>query len=454
MYRKYFGLLENPFTTGVNPKYFFLGKSQQEALLYLKYTVSQGEGFTLITGDKGVGKTTVCRVFIGRQDKQVETAFISFSKQNPLDLLVKICQAYGINVRRKTLKDFTDAFNNFLMQKKTEGKRVVVFLDDAHKHTNDVLEQLRLLSNLETTRDKLLQIVLIGGPELSDMLNSHALRPLGQRISVSYQLQPFNDHETLQYINHRIGIAGQGAMVEFQRSAIKQIHNYSKGIPLSINAVCDKLLMTAFKLGHKQISGATFKAAMKNALSKPKSMVLKGPFFPVRKMKLYGIGSLAILAICLFAANLYRNEKYEKPGISKIKITEELSNSQVQQGQLFNVDIIGRDKPEINELASQMKILTPNTSEKIHQPHNLKKQIYYSIQVGAFLVSKNAQEKMKTLIEKGYAAQIVNFEDTKGRYWHTVRIGNYPSRDLAKEDADFLTSEYDIEAYVLPANKF
>ena len=454
MYQKFFGLLENPFTTGVSPKYFFLGKSHEEALLYLKYTVSQGEGFTLITGDKGVGKTTVCRVFIDRQDERVETAFISYSKQNPLDLLVKICQEYGIKVRRETLKDLTDAFNNFLMQKRTEGKRVVVFLDDAHKHANDVLEQLRLLSNLETTRDKLLQIVLIGRLELSDMLNSHALRPLGQRITVSYQLQPLNYHETLQYINHRIGIAGQGTLIEFQRPAKKNIYNYSKGIPLLINSVCDKVLMTAFKLGHRQVSGATAKAAMKNSLSKPKSSVLNDLFFPVSKMKLYGIGSLLIIAICLFAANLYRNQKFERPEISKIKITGELSNSQVQQGQLFNVDDIRRDQLEINELASQMKILTPSTGENINQPDDLKTQIYYSIQVGAFLVSKNAQEKMKTLIEKGYAAHIVNFEDLEGRYWHTVRIGNYPSRELAKEDANILISEYDLEAIVLPVNKF
>ena len=152
MYRQFFGLLENPFTTRADPKYFFLSKSHEEALLHLKYSVSQGEGFTLITGTEGICKTTVCRAFINRQNEQVETAFLSYSKQNPLVLLSKICHAYDIKVSRQTLKDLTDAFNTFLMRKRTEGKRVVVFLDDAHNHNHDVLEQLRLLSNLETTR--------------------------------------------------------------------------------------------------------------------------------------------------------------------------------------------------------------------------------------------------------------------------------------------------------------
>ena len=150
MYTKFFNLNEYPFSTRPDPKYFFPGKCHEEALLHLKYSVSEGEGFTLITGEKGIGKTTLCRAYIECRDEQVVSAFISYSKLNSKILLIKITEEFGIKVKRGTLKDFTDAFNNFLIQKKTEGKRVVVFLDDAHKHDNDVLEQLRLLSNLET----------------------------------------------------------------------------------------------------------------------------------------------------------------------------------------------------------------------------------------------------------------------------------------------------------------
>ncbi len=451
MYRQFFGLLENPFTTRATPKYFFLSKSHEEALLHLKYSVSQGEGFTLITGNEGTGKTTVCRAFIDRQNEQVETAFISYSKQNPLGLLSKICQAYDIKVSRQTLKDLTDAFNTFLMCKRTEGKRVVVFLDDAHKHNHDVLEQLRLLSNLETTRDKLLQIVLIGRPELSDRLNSHELRPLGQRMTVSYHLQPLNDQETLHYINHRIRQAGKGATVGFEPSAVKQIYNYSNGIPLFINSVCDKALIMAFRLGQQQISGTILRAVVKDSSIKPVLADLNGSFFSARRMKLFGLGSVLILAIGLLAAQMSRKNRSE---ILKIEKSATLSHSQVHRSQLFNVDHVDRDEIELDKIASQMKDPTPDTDQKTSRSNKLAEQIYFSIQVGAFLVSDNARKKMKQLIEKGYAARIENFRDTDGRNWHTVRIGNYPSRELAKADANYLISEYDMEAFVLPANKF
>jgi general secretion pathway protein A len=184
--------------------------------------------------------------------------------QNPKKLLKKICEESDIKPRKEALKDLTDAFNNFLMQKRAEGKRVVVFLDDAHKHGKDVLEQLRLLSNLETTRDKLLQIVLIGRPQLSDMLNSHDLRPLGQRVTVSYHLRSLSKHETFQYIIHRIAIAGLGVTIKFEQSAIKQIYHYSNGVPKVINSACDKALMAAFKLRHKYISEQVVKTAIRD----------------------------------------------------------------------------------------------------------------------------------------------------------------------------------------------
>ena len=145
MYTKFFGMNENPFTITTNPKYFFSGKSHEEALLHLQYSVSQGEGFTLITGEKGIGKTTICRAFVECRDEQIKSAFISYSKLNPKKLLKRIIEEFDIKVKSETLKSHTDAFNQYLMQKKTEGKRVVIYLDDAHKYDKDILEQLRLL---------------------------------------------------------------------------------------------------------------------------------------------------------------------------------------------------------------------------------------------------------------------------------------------------------------------
>ncbi|MCP4621918.1 MAG: AAA family ATPase [bacterium] len=408
MYTKFFDLNENPFTTKPNPKYFFPGKCHEEALLHLKYSVSEGEGFTIITGEKGIGKTTICRAYMECPDEQVKFAFISYSKLNPKILLKKINEEFGIKVRRETLKDFTDAFNKFLMQKKTEGKRVVVFLDDAHKHDKDILEQLRLLSNLETTREKLLQIVLIGRPNLTDTLNSHDLRPLGQRVTVSYHLQPLTEHETLQYIIHRIAIAGQGVTVKFDSSAIRQIYNHSNGIPQLINLACDRVLMASFKHRHKHISGEIVKTVLKNLRNN--SNHLSDFLFPISRAKLYGSFSILILVAGLLALSQFRGTSIEiRPEPIRIKIPQDYSNSQIQKSRIPIVDNRSQDYQKIIKLSDDEQPQNPESEENNDRLDDLKEEITYSIQVGAYRMLNNAQDMMNSLNEKGYAPRIVNF---------------------------------------------
>ena len=453
MYTKFFDLNENPFTAKPNPKLFFPGKCHEEALLHLKYSVSEGEGFTLITGEKGIGKTTICRAYAECSDEQVKSAFITYSKLSPIILLKKINEEFGIKVRRKTLKELTDAFNNFLMQKKTEGKRVVVFLDDAHKHDNDVLEQLRLLSNLETTREKLLQIVLIGRPKLIDMLNSHDLRPLGQRVTVSYHLQPLTEHETFQYIIHRIAIAGQGVTIKFDSSAIRQIYYHSKGIPELINITCDRVLMASFRNGRKHISGEIVKTALTNLKYNP--IHLSDFFKTISRAKLYGFVSILILMAGLLALSQFRDPTNGiSPESIKIKIPQGYSNSQIQKSQIHRVDNISQDYQKIVKLYDYEQPQIPESEESNDRLDDLKEEITYSIQMGAYRMLKNAQDMISSLSEKGYVPRIVDFEDNEGQILHTVRIGNYTSKELAEVDADIIISEDDLDAVVLPSNKF
>jgi len=456
MYKKFFGLHENPFTSSPDPKYFFPGKSHEEALLHLQYSISQGEGFTLITGERGIGKTTVCRAFIECPDEKVSTAFISYSKQNPKKLLKKICREFAIKLRKETLKDLTDAINNFLMQKRAEGKRVVVFLDDAHKHGKDVLEQLRLLSNLETTRDKLLQIVLIGRPQLSDMLNSHDLRPLGQRVTVSYHLRPLSKHETFQYIIHRIAIAGLGVTIKFEQSAIKQIYHYSKGVPKVINSACDRALMAAFKLRHKHISEQVVKTVIRDLPSESKFQSFQiNQFHSIDLIKVFGVASLIIVLLFILAPILFREKTFEiKLAIVRNKIPTILSSSHLQQIQPPEVSKISHSESDTNRLNVSNRIQNRYSGEKSGMPGEASRQITYSIQVGAYLILKNARDKISELNEKGYAARIVNFEDSEGRIWHTVRLGNYALKKSAREDAKILNERDEIETVVLPSDKF
>jgi len=262
MYNKFFGFREKPFKLVPNPAYFYLSKSHEEAMAHLNYAISQGDGFVEITGEVGTGKTTLCRAFLESLNGSVEAAYIFNPKLGPKQLLKTINEEFGINIEGDDTKDLIDRLNAFLMQKKAGGKKVILLIDEAQNLNRNVLEQLRLLSNLETNRDKLLQIILVGQPELSEILNSHALRQVGQRITLSYQLRPLTLAECKEYIHYRIGIAAQKTAIKFDRSAYRQIYKYSNGIPRLINIVCDRALLTAFVLNQFKITAHIAKASI------------------------------------------------------------------------------------------------------------------------------------------------------------------------------------------------
>ena len=300
MYNKFFGFKEKPFKLVPNPAYFYLSKSHEEAMAHLNYAISQGDGFVEITGEVGTGKTTLCRAFLESLNSTVEAAYIFNPKLGPKQLLKTINEEFGINTQESDTKDLIDRLNAFLMQKKASGKKVILLIDEAQNLNRNVLEQLRLLSNLETNRDKLLQIILVGQPELSEILNSHALRQVGQRITLSYQLRPLTGTECKEYIHYRIGIAAQKTAIKFDRSAYRQIYKYSKGIPRLINIVCDRALLTAFVLNQ-------FKITTRIAKESIKELATRG------RAKNYGLAtgkwvlmSLSFLSIVFLGVILYQ----------------------------------------------------------------------------------------------------------------------------------------------------
>ena len=263
MYNTFFGFKEKPFKLVPNPAYFYLSKSHEEALAHLNYAISQGDGFVEITGEVGTGKTTLCRAFLENLNHTVEAAYIFNPKLGPKQLLRTINEEFGIKTNGENTKDLIDALNAFLIQRKAAGKKVILLIDEAQNLNRNVLEQLRLLSNLETDRDKLLQIILVGQPELSEILNSHSLRQLGQRITLSYRLSPLTFNECKEYIQYRINIAARKTAIKFDRSAYRQIYKYSKGIPRLINIVCDRSLLTAFVLNQFNITAGIAKTSIK-----------------------------------------------------------------------------------------------------------------------------------------------------------------------------------------------
>jgi general secretion pathway protein A len=238
-----------------NPEYLFLSKSHEEALAHLNYAIAQGDGFVEITGEVGTGKTTLCRAFLENLDDTTAAAYIFNPKLGPKQLIKTINDEFGIQYNADDTKDLIDKLNRFLIQKKAERKKVIVLIDEAQNLSKTVLEQLRLLSNLETSKEKLLQIILVGQPELAEMLDSHDLRQIGQRISLRYQIAPLSLKETQEYIQYRLNIASQKRAPLFDPAAIRRIYTHSRGIPRVINIACDRALLTAFGMNRQRVTG-------------------------------------------------------------------------------------------------------------------------------------------------------------------------------------------------------
>jgi len=250
MYCQYYGLKERPFNITSDPAFFFSSKKHREAISHLLYGVSQRKGIIVLTGEIGTGKTTICRFFLNQVSKNVKTAFILNPAFSEAQLLESIIKDFGITTKNKTKLNMVWELNNFLLHESQAGNNLVLIIDEAQNLKPGLLEQIRLLSNLETEKDKLLQVILVGQPELSNRLNLYDLRQLRQRIMVRYHIGPLDNDEIKSYINHRLEIAGSGSRpegkIEFSDEAISVISRFSNGTPRLINMICDRALLAGF----------------------------------------------------------------------------------------------------------------------------------------------------------------------------------------------------------------
>jgi len=263
MYLAHFNLQEPPFALAPDPRYLYLSDRHREGLAHLIYGLEEGGGFVQLTGEIGTGKTTLCRVLLERLPDGVEAAFILNPRLTDIDLLATICDEFGIEYSRETAtqKFLVDALYRHALDAHAQGRRTVLIIDEAQNLSPQVLEQVRLLTNLETTKKKLLQIILIGQPELIDILARSDLRQLAQRISARYHLLPFSRQETSDYIAHRMAIAGAGGQV-FTRSARGLIHRAAQGFPRLINVYCDRALLGAFVRDQDSVTAGTARKAV------------------------------------------------------------------------------------------------------------------------------------------------------------------------------------------------
>ena len=263
MYFRYFGLQEEPFSIAVNPKYLFMSARHRDALAHLLYGVGAGGGFILLTGEVGTGKTTINRALLQQLPAETDIAIILNPALNADELLATACDELGITYEAgASLKDLTDCLHAFLLENHSRGRNTVLLIDEAQHLQFDVLEQIRLLTNLETNTRKLLQIILVGQPELSAMLAKPELRQLSQRITARYNLQPLNLDETDAYIRHRLQVAGLPANQEiFPPGVVKGIYRESRGIPRIINVLCDRMLLGTYGQNKSRVDRAMLKQA-------------------------------------------------------------------------------------------------------------------------------------------------------------------------------------------------
>lgn len=245
MYLEYFGLREKPFSITADPAFLYLSPQHQEAMSHMLYGIQERKGFVEITGEVGTGKTTLCKAVLRQLESDTRTALILNSNLSELQLLQTMIQDFGMNPMKHDRFSLFNQLNQFLLEQAEEGKNIVVLIDEAQNLSTRLLEQIRMLSNLETDKDKLIQIVLIGQPQLRDKLNRPDLEQLKQRIAVRCIINPLKEADVANYVNHRVRTAGNET-ISWTDSSIQRIHGLSKGIPRMINQICDRCLLAGY----------------------------------------------------------------------------------------------------------------------------------------------------------------------------------------------------------------
>jgi general secretion pathway protein A len=246
VYKKFYHLKENPFNITSDPSFFFPSKRHEEAFVHLRYGIENRKGIIVITGEIGTGKTTLCRMLLNKLDDKIKTALILNPSFSDLQLLQMIIRDLGITCTKSSKLDLVGAITQFLVEQTMQGNNVAVVIDECQNLNIRQLEQIRLLSNLETEKEKLLQIILVGQPELSEKLKDPALRQLSQRVTVRYHILPLQADEVSDYVCHRLKIAGASDRLQFTPKAMETIYEYSQGTPRIINILCDRALLAGF----------------------------------------------------------------------------------------------------------------------------------------------------------------------------------------------------------------
>jgi len=369
IYDKFFGFREEPFGVTPDPRFLYMSKKHEDALAHLNFGISENKGFVMLTGEVGSGKTTLIRYLLDNLSSNTHTSLIINPMVDPLELLKLINHDFGVVCEGNTQKDHLDALNNFLLESFSRDEKAVLVIDEAQELSVECLEFIRLLSNLETNTKKLLQVILVGQPELKEIVSSEPLRQLDQRIAVRYHLEPLDLNDTIIYINHRLKIAG-GGMVTFPVKSTNLIHKCSNGIPRLINLACDRTLLLLYSEGRKKIDINTVENAIRD-LGSPAGIEkrdISRPGKSLIKPAIIGI-TISILIIIIAYSNISHEENYLD------KISGMLRGVKTD-GEFFISDgIYMISKGELSEAACILNLLSIWGEKDLHANTDINKEI-------------------------------------------------------------------------------
>ncbi len=390
-YLEFFGLRDDPFKITPDANYFFLSEAHQEALTALKYLVQSEEGFAVIIGEPGTGKTLTVRKFIDELPDEVEFAYIFFPNLSPEELFEAILEDFGISSKEDTKNRLFAKMRDFLIQKRLSGKKVLIIIDEAQNLPIETLEELRILSNLETENQKLLNIILLGQPELEEKLSSEKLRQLNQRITVRAKLRNLTEKETQAYVNYRLAKAG-GGNVKLSKKLFPELYHYSMGIPRLINILMERSLMAAFVEGTNEVTPKHLKRAVESVglqFRQQKTRIL--PFLLIGIIAVFSIFGL------LYILTLYTPADSDKG--SEPKLIKPLSN---QKKEMVTPSVKDKKQDKAGIKFEYAVVDTPLLN--MRQGPDAKSDVVYVLKEGDILIitEKGPFPWVKATYEKGH----------------------------------------------------
>lgn len=436
MHEEYYGFIEKPFSLTPDPKYLYKSESHANAFDLLQYAIRRREGFVVVTGDIGTGKTTLCRAILEQLDRKTFTALVLNPFLSEEDLLRLVLQDFGVvsrdEIKRGRLsgvskQELIDTLNEFLLSLLPLGAGALLIIDEAQNLPRSVLEQIRVLSNLETNKEKLLQIVLVGQLNLKDLLRSSDLRQLDQRVSIRYELKPLTREETAAYIAHRLTIAGGAAAVSFAPKAIDLVHTCTDGIPRLINLVCDRALLGGFSARTNRISPEIVKAAA--AGLDLKISRVPGLNWVKQRAASFAAGAAvtAIFAIGVGYAmsGIQRADDsvrstYSAPPVKPVALSEQRPHLDAAAPVTGVKGTSGPATP------------APVDSQVTDSHDSAAARPSYSILVGSFRYEPEAATLIDQLNGLGYQARTARVTSTTRGTWHQVFVGPYSDLERAR----------------------